>query len=112
MPNNNVVNYPENITYNDPLEFEYLNKEQQEILLDWCSRLVEIKNINKNHTSYGLKHIFSSSKDGFYISNGTFKGAMLKLGFRYLKCHPTSPNWFFNVSKKSVKDLTLENRSV
>lgn len=112
MPKDIIVNYPENITYNDPKEFEYLTKEQQEILIDWCSRLIEIKNINKRHSSCGLKHIFSSSKNGFYISNGTFKGAMLKLGFRNMKCHFTSPNWFFNISEKSVKNLVLENRRV
>ena len=40
-----VPNYPKDITYNDPSEFNYLTKEEQDILLDWylCISILEFK---------------------------------------------------------------------
>lgn len=103
-----MPNYPKNISYNDPSEFNFLTLEEQNILLDWCDLLGKISTINTKHSSYGLKHIFSSSSKGFYISNGTFKGAMLKLGYKY---QPISNgiNWRFNISEKCLKLLVKEN---
>nr|DAR46579.1 MAG TPA: hypothetical protein [Caudoviricetes sp.] len=34
------------------------------------------------------------------------KGAMLKLGYKYKQCHPSSPNWYFNISEKGLKKLS------
>lgn len=105
------MTFPENMTYNDPKEFEYLSTEQQNILLDWCDLIGKISGINERHTSYGLKHIFEKSQYGFYISNGMFKGAMLKLGYKYTQCHPSSPNWYFNISEKGLKKLLNLNNT-
>lgn len=85
-----------------------LSKEEQTIVLSWCKKLQTIKSINQDCTSYGLKHTFEYSKDGFSISNGAFKGAMLLCGF-YIK-DPYELNWHFNISKKSVRHLREENR--
>ena len=104
-----VPNYPKDITYNDPSEFNYLTKEEQDILLDWCDLILKISTINTKHTSYWLKHLFSRSRDGFYISNGTFKGAMLKLGFKYASTD-SGINWMFNISEKSLKQLVARDR--
>jgi hypothetical protein len=35
-------------------------------------------------SSYALKHYFEVADDGFYITNGQFKGAMLEAGFEPL----------------------------
>lgn len=34
------------------------------------------------------------------------KGAMLKLGYKYKQCHPSSLNWYFNISEKGLKKLS------
>lgn len=94
---------------NNPNDFESLTASQKEILLDWCDLIGKISTINKKHSSYGLKHIFEKSKNGFYVTNGMFKGAMLKLEYEYELCHPTSPNWYFNISEKGIKFLIHQN---
>jgi hypothetical protein len=86
---------------NNPKEFEQLTKEQQEILLDWISiNFLKTKTYNKERTSYGLKHIFESSKPGFYVTNGQFKGAMEKIGFT--PHNKTTKNSHYKISKKSL----------
>lgn len=103
-----IPDYPENMDYNDPNNLKYLTKEEQEILLNWCRKLGKTKTMNLKHTSYGLKHIFAKSKNGFYISNGTFKGAMLKLGFRHENVQSNGINWFFNYSQRDLNALIKE----
>nr|DAN89080.1 MAG TPA: hypothetical protein [Caudoviricetes sp.] len=108
------MSFSENMTYNDSddqNDFKNLTIEKQNILLDWCDLIGKTTRINEKHTSYGLKHIFEKSQSGFYITNGMFKGAMLKLGYKYKQCHPSSPNWFFNISEKGVKFLLNQNRT-
>mgnify|MGYP000932178475 CR=1 FL=1 len=90
---------------NFPDEFKKLSESEQQDLINWCYSIAKIKSINLKRTSYGLKHIFENSKNGFYITNGAFKGAMLECGFDYKPVSSSSPNWHFNVSEKSIKDL-------
>ncbi|UTR05425.1 hypothetical protein MM326_15110 [Alkalihalobacillus sp. LMS6] len=85
-------------------DFNNLNSTEKQTLLNWCNKLEKIKSINEKHTSYSLKHFFEKSEDGFYISNGQFKGAMLECGFTHQEI-PDSPNWQFNVSEKSIASL-------
>lgn len=86
-----------------PIEFDLLSKEEQDLLIEWCLLLDKIQNVNKKHSSYGLKHLFEHSSGGFYVNNGAFKGAMLKAGFKYSKGDPPK-NWYFNVAEKSIKN--------
>ena len=86
---------------NDPAEFHSLNAYKREQLLNLCNGLEKIGKINKNHSSYGLKHLFE--RHGGYITNGMFKGAMLEAGFKV--DNPNDINWCFNVSNRSVKQL-------
>jgi len=80
-----------NSDLNDPNEFYKLDKNTQQKLLDWIdSNLTERKYFNHKITSYGLKHMLP-----FYVTNGEFKGAMLKAGFKVLD--KTEMNWHFNV---------------
>lgn len=85
-----------------PRTFYELTPERQEVLLKWCGGFEKIKRPNSRHTSYGMKHWFEHSEDGFYITNGQFKGAMILTGFSIE--NPDSLNWTFNVSQVSCKE--------
>ena len=80
-----------------PEQFDALPEERQQFLLNWISEnLVPIQNFNHNRTSYGLKHMIPEDE---YFTNGEFKGAMLKAGY---KVHNKAEiNWIFNVSENS-----------
>lgn len=87
-----------------PEEFDKLSASQQETLLAWIAiNLKPIRSVNRRCTSYGLKHFFEASRDGFYITNGMFKGAMLQAGF--FTSDEAQKNWHFNVSARSVRQL-------
>lgn len=85
-----------------PLGFLELTQYEQRRLIDWCNRLEKVKSFNHYISSYGLKHYFEHD-DGFYITNGQFKGAMLICGFQVASTKKI--NWYFNISKKSVNEI-------
>lgn len=97
---------------NLPQDFENLSKEKQKILVEWCSKISKTKNINRGKSSYGLKHIFEYSEIGFYISNGAFKGAMLKAGFNHKNREENGLNWYFNYSEKSLKEIMANDKNL
>lgn len=85
---------------NQPECFYDLSLEQQQILLEWIAvNFLPRESFNTSKTSYGLKHIFERTPNGFYIYNGAFKGAMLKCGYRVKDTKEL--NWCFNISQKS-----------
>lgn len=87
--------YPEN--------FDKIPPEAQQALLAWIDRnLYPIKSFNNKHTSYGLKHQYNLA----YVDNGTFKGAMLKAGFKVKNY--SEQNWVFNISERSPLFLSRE----
>lgn len=104
----------EGVTYNRKLlsKEEYMEKfnNSQEQLLNsietfeaackWLSGVKKIKSINRNHSSYELKHIVE--KDIGYISNGVFIAAALHCGFDF-KANE-SKNVMFNMSEESIKE--------
>lgn len=94
---------------NSPDEFNELTQDQKDVLTSWVSHFDMIKTINTRHTSYGLKHKFENSQNGFYITNGQFKGAMREQGFKF-KQPLDSPNESYNISEASVKTLIALNR--
>ena len=84
-----------------PEAFDALSPERKQQLLDWISdNLRPIQNFNPRHTSYGLKHLikFEDQSDS-YFTNGEFKGAMLRSGYK-VQDH-SALNWVFNVSQRS-----------
>jgi biotin operon repressor len=82
----------------NPHHLKELAVEEQKELVDWCKiNFEKIQSFNDRYTSYGLKHIFE--KDNYYITNGQFKGAMLKAGFKVKDYDEL--NWTFNISQKS-----------
>jgi hypothetical protein len=69
---------------------------------DWINSCIEMRQtINDAHTSYGLKHK-AEKWAGMYISNDSLIAAMVELGFKAKRVHPTSPNYFFNI--KTLKE--------
>lgn len=69
-----------------------------------------VQKINRNYSSYGLKHIVEdylnvkTKGEINYISNGVLILAMAKVGFK-INRDSNSPNCFFNVSNKDIKWL-------
>lgn len=93
-----------NLGVNDPNDFENLNDEQKEILVKWIPHnLGRADRIYKKASSYYLKEFFEKSPQGFYITNGQFKGAMLAAEYRVLD--KKALNWKFNISKLFIERL-------
>ncbi len=79
---------------NRPDDFNALNDAQQQAVLAWIEKTFESASSIRScpGSSYGLKHWFGNegtckqswwhNPDGFYITNGQFKGAMLVAGYK------------------------------
>lgn len=84
-------------------------------VIDQCIDVIQlrfdpIKSMNRNLSSYGLKHILERHI-GTYVSNGDIIVAMLTCGYRHFPIKNT-PNCHFNVSQSGVKLLrSLNNNS-
>ena len=66
--------------------------------------------INKDCSSYGLKHELSNyifkvkdEEEDDYLSNEVFILIMHDIGFNCKKCCDESPNYYFNFSYKNIK---------
>lgn len=108
-----------NTECNNPNNFELLSPNKQKILMDYIQTcIIPIKTFNSRWTSYQLKHCIQNQYDccrggsrsniyehyygedwNDYFTNGEFKGAMLKMGYKVKD--RTELNWVFNVSEKS-----------
>jgi hypothetical protein len=87
---------------NDPADFEALNSVERRVLLDWIEKTFMPGSI-RSASSYALKHYFEAADDGFYITNGQFKGAMLEAGFEPLPNQTDRSdwiNWHFKLDKR------------
>lgn len=96
---------------NNPLNIDSFNKEQLDWALDFAHACGEpIRTINKNHSSYGLKHLAErrakilSHNEVYYITNGALILAMVDAGFRFVR-DGDSPNVCFNISERNLKRL-------
>jgi hypothetical protein len=68
----------------------------------WVKDLEKTKTFNTEYTSYWLKHVLEDTVG--YCTNGAFIAAMIHCGFKYKRCDPTSPNVYFNLSGRSLKE--------
>lgn len=72
--------------------------------------------INKDCSSYGLKHVVEralakeTDMKLNYVSNGVLILAMYDAGFKIKRSGDSSPNCYFNVSKKSLNNLIKSNK--
>lgn len=93
-----------NVGVNDPNDFDNLSDEQKEILVKWIPHnLGRADRVYKKASSYYLKELFEKSPQGFYISNGQFKGAMLAAEYRVFD--KKALNWHFGISKLFLERL-------
>ena len=97
---------------NAPLNVKDFNLLELKAARDMIAcKLSPIQTINFNSTSYGLKHLvehaleIETSGEIKYISNGTLILAMYDAGYHIKRKESSSPNCYFNVSKKSVDTL-------
>ena len=97
--------YVANLPINRPEDYERLTERQKKILSMWIREILEPHRIQTFNdfslNSYALKHEFQFSGCGFYVTNGQFKGAMLREGF-YPK-DEAHLNWIFKLPKKLNK---------
>ena len=93
----------------DSCEFEALPAKRQELLLDWIrENLKPIQSINPKSGSGALKHLVQLAPgENSYFTNGEFKGAMLKAGYRTE--NREAVNWTFNVSQRSPAILAAKH---
>lgn len=85
-----------------PEAFELLPPDLQKRILQWILKnLYPIKSFNTGRSSYNIKDlvILDGDEHKTYLTNGEFKGAMLRAGYKVQD--PTKKNWVFNVSKRS-----------
>jgi hypothetical protein len=82
---------------NHIVDFYHLNRGEKDALLAWVYETFQAGPV-ESESSYSLKHYFEAADGGFYVSNGQFKGAMLRAGFE-----PTNSrdlNWCFMLDKE------------
>lgn len=85
---------------NSAESFDLLSNEQKSALCLWIeTNFFARKTPNYKHTSYELKELFERDGVGFHITNGQFKGAMVKSGFDPVDSEEI--NWCFCISEKS-----------
>ncbi len=86
---------------NHPSDYETLTQTERQVVRYWINHAVaHAKRINPHMTSYGLKHHFEH--EGFYVTNGQFKGAMLLAG--YTPDDIQALNWCFPI-RQQVKSI-------
>ncbi|PLS87017.1 MAG: hypothetical protein CYG60_04175 [Actinobacteria bacterium] len=88
---------------NGPEDHDTLSREEQAALQAWIgANMRPAKTPDPYRTSYGLKHRFEESAGGCYVTNGQFKGAMLKAGYEPVE--PTELNWRFRACLRDHGD--------
>ena len=71
---------------------------QIQTCIDWLKNKTIKKTLNKNISSYGIKHILERELDT-YVSNGCFIAAVIHLGIPYYRI-PESPNIFIPIASR------------
>lgn len=80
---------------NDPRQYEQLTEEKRAALREWLRWAVRPAARASRRTTYGIKHDFE--RDGFYVSNGAFKGALLEAGYEISEQNKAANNWRFRI---------------
>jgi hypothetical protein len=79
-----------------PEAYEALSPLEKEVMAAWIALAMEQATKYSPRTSYGIKHDFEM--EGFYITNGQLKGAMLAAG--YQPENAKELNWTFPVKPR------------
>ena len=86
-----------------PEAYSDLTPLQKEALAYWIDHAMCYATRYSKRTSYGIKHDFEA--EGFYITNGQLKGAMLAAGYQPEDAKEL--NWTFKV--KPCRDASLSS---
>jgi len=76
-----------------PAAYDELSQAEKDALAYWIEHAICKATRYSKRTSYGIKHDFE--RDGFYLTNGQFKGAMLAAGHQPENAQEL--NWRFKV---------------
>lgn len=79
----------------DPTDYDNLSEKKRAILREWIAENVA-PNVTAAYSSYSLKSCFQKSSNGFYVTNGQFKGAMAEAGYKSTDI--SGVNWLYRVS--------------
>ena len=94
---------------NSAEHFDLLSPTIQESLLSWINcRICSSRKYSVNK-SYVLKHIFEY-ESGNYVTNGQFKGAMLKFG--YTPEDTDVMNWSFKIRVNRKRFIPLTSSEI
>ena len=81
-------------------------------LYTFLNKANQVSSVNYSWSSYVLKHkveeFSKKNKINEYVSNTGFIVAAVQMGFtakRGLTAKDNCPNWYFNISKKSIKEI-------
>jgi hypothetical protein len=94
---------------NAPGDYWRLTHEQRKLLQSWIKRTLVPAARADLLTSYTWKHRFEGSDEGFYLTNGAFKGAMRAAGYQPTKKTAREINWRFKV--KLIRKLSEKERT-
>ena len=99
---------PEYSADNLPERFDEMTEDRKYHLLAWIAQnLIPRDTFNELHTSYGLKHLI---KDEYY-TNGEFKGAMKKLGYKIREARLDKLPYMLVVGAKEEEEGKVSVRS-
>lgn len=83
------------LTQDSPEQFHELRERDQKAVLEWIAESFEPSHEwTKDHSSE-LRYLFTRSRRGFYIYNGSFKGAMKVAGYEHKDADRNGSNWYF-----------------
>lgn len=86
--------------FSDEVAYLYQHKHEIQACINWLKTAQKRKTLNKDHSSYGMKHIVER-KYRCYVSNGAFIVAAILSGFDIGRCRFDSANAHINISSKS-----------
>ena len=86
------------LTQDSPEQFFELKERDQQALLEWIEESFQFSiDWTEDHSSE-LRYLFMRSRRGFYIYNGSFKGAMHEAGFEHKDADRNGTNWYFRAN--------------
>lgn len=90
-----------------PADFEHLTTQQQRCVLYWIGRVLLLADRSDSRTSESLREDFE--REGFVLTNGQFKGAMLRSGYPPRSIGET--NWAFRIKRAVLRSINYEGGS-
>ncbi len=107
--------HPKDRLHTQLASFDFLKDSSNNFTVEQAIAVIDVcfptknKNINENHSSYGLKHLMERISEMYtegdnrkYCSNDTTKEAFEKQGFQFVT---KGPNCWYNISEKDYNNI-------